>query len=238
MTGNKIELSDRLSLVASFVRPGETAADIGTDHGYIPIHLVQSGVSPRALAMDVVPGPLERAEQHIRRYGLSDRIETRLSNGFEKMVPGETDTCVIAGMGGPLEEKIIEAGWACVRRLKHLILSPQSDIMEFRRFLNRKGLVIVREKMVKDAGKYYTVMDTELREEGSALPEDSIFLRFGACLIREKDPVFREYLEKERQVSLQILSELEHQDSGRSRERARELREYLAAIKEAEHEMQ
>ena len=93
-----MKLSDRLEMIASFVEHGNRLADIGTDHGYVPIYLVQTGRVPSALAMDVRKGPLLRAEEHIREAGLSGRIQTRLSDGLKKLAPGEADTVVIAGM--------------------------------------------------------------------------------------------------------------------------------------------
>ncbi len=105
-----MELSNRLETIASFVTEGYVVADIGTDHGYIPIYLTSNGNCPRAYAMDVNKGPLSRAQEHISQYGLDAYIETRLSDGLEALKPGEGDTLVIAGMGGPLVEKIVLTG--------------------------------------------------------------------------------------------------------------------------------
>ena len=87
-----MRLSKRLALVASFVNEGSSLADIGTDHGYIPIALTRQGKVTRAIAMDVRKGPLERAREHIREYHLEERIETRLSDGAERLKAGEADT--------------------------------------------------------------------------------------------------------------------------------------------------
>ena len=105
-----MKLSKRLEMIASFVKPGSRLADIGTDHGYIPIALTERGVILSALAMDVRKGPLERAREHIGEAGLAEQIETRLSDGLEKLKAGEADTVVIAGMGGELEIHILEEG--------------------------------------------------------------------------------------------------------------------------------
>ena len=97
-----MKLSKRLELVASFVPKGSRIADIGTDHGHLPICLVEQGICPGAVAMDVGRGPLGRANAHIREHGLSGVIETRLSDGLARLRPGEADTVVMAGMGGQL----------------------------------------------------------------------------------------------------------------------------------------
>ena len=105
-----MELSRRLRMNASFVTPGNRLADVGTDHGYIPIALRLEGVIPSALAMDINPGPLERAKEHIRQFDLETDIHTRLSDGVQALCPGEADSVLIAGMGGALTIKILEAG--------------------------------------------------------------------------------------------------------------------------------
>ena len=92
-----MKLSHRLETIASFVRRGSIIADIGTDHGYIPIYLVKEGISPRALAMDVRKGPLERAKRHVHEYGLEDRICLRQSDGLHKL---EAGVAFCAGMLG------------------------------------------------------------------------------------------------------------------------------------------
>ena len=139
----EVKLSKRLERIASFVQPGSRVADIGTDHGYVPIWLVQKGVCPSALAMDVRKGPLERAEEHVEEVGLSGKIELRLSDGLAKLKAGEADTVVIAGMGGKLTCRILEQGrhvwenWS--EGKERLILSPQSEQDEVRHFLEEQG---------------------------------------------------------------------------------------------------
>ena len=101
-----VQLSMRLRAIAGMVTKGNRLADVGCDHGYLSIWLVSEKTVPSAIAMDVRPGPLSRARENISRYGLEDYIETRLSDGLTKLEPGEGDTLVIAGMGGPLMERI------------------------------------------------------------------------------------------------------------------------------------
>ena len=153
-----IKLSKRLAMVASFVPKGSRIADIGTDHGYLPICLVEQGICPGAVAMDVGRGPLGRANAHIREHGLSGVIETRLSDGLARLRPGEADTVVMAGMGGQLVIHILENGRHMWESLENLILSPQSDLAQVRRWLEENGFQIEREDMVLDEGKYYTAM--------------------------------------------------------------------------------
>ena len=102
-----IKLSKRMKAVSSMVTPGGMLADIGTDHGYVPISLVQRKKVKRAIAMDVNIGPLQRANEHIREFKLEEYIETRLSDGVEKLEVGEVDSILIAGMGGELVIRIL-----------------------------------------------------------------------------------------------------------------------------------
>ena len=130
-----MQLSQRLSSVASMVTAGNCLADVGTDHGYVPIYLYERNVIPRAIAMDVNKGPLERAALHIAESGMKEAIETRLSDGLTALKPGEADSVVIAGMGGPLIIRILSAHPEVTESLKELILQPQSEISEVRIWL-------------------------------------------------------------------------------------------------------
>ena len=148
-----MELSQRLYAVARLVTPGNRLADVGTDHGYIPIYLIKEKKIPHGIAMDINKGPLERAKEHIQAEGLQEQIETRLSDGLEKLKPGEADTAVIAGMGGALTIRILDKDRETVSSLKELILQPQSELFAVRRFLAQKGFRIEEEDLVLEEGK-------------------------------------------------------------------------------------
>ena len=151
-------LKGRLSLCAGYVREGSRLADIGTDHGYLPIALCLSGKISRALACDINPMPLCSARENIEKYGLSDRIETRLGNGLSPVGTDEADDIVIAGMGGELISEIIAAcPWAKSGE-KRFILQPMTRHDELYRWLCANGFSVERQGAVKDDGKYYTVI--------------------------------------------------------------------------------
>ena len=154
-------LSKRLQAVADMVDKGSKIADVGTDHGFVPIYLVGSGKVNQAIAMDVRKGPLDRARQNVAEYGLEDKIMLRLSDGLEKLSQGEADEMICAGMGGPLMVKILEEGNPREKRLKYLILEPQSDILCFRKYLRKNGYSIISEKFIEEDGKYYPVIKAE-----------------------------------------------------------------------------
>lgn len=154
----RVVLSKRLQMLADMVTAGSRVADVGCDHGFLSIWLVQAGVSPGVLAMDVRKGPLAAAREHIEEYGLGDYIETRLSDGLKGCEAGEADTLVCAGMGGRLMERILTESMEKVKGLKELILQPQSELWEFRVFLRREGFKVLQEEAVCEDGKFYFAM--------------------------------------------------------------------------------
>lgn len=230
-----MKLSKRLELVASFVPEGSNLADIGTDHGYIPIALVSRGVAGSAIAMDVRSGPLERAEENIRRYGLGGMIITRLSDGVQQLERGEADTVVIAGMGGELVIHILEHGRHLWDSVSRWVLSPQSELDKVRCYLAKQGFAIAKEAMVCEDGKYYTVMEVK---RGEMEPMSPAEFRYGRHLIKDKDPVLSAYLVWERQLLERIIQQLEAGDSQTADERIKTLYEQLHWAKEAQDEMQ
>lgn len=153
-----MKLSKRLELVLSFVNPVETAADIGTDHAYVPVELVRRKTVRRAVAADVRKGPLWRAEESIAAAGLGHAVHTRLSDGLAGFSAGEAEAVVIAGMGGELILHIMEQGRHMWDTVAQWILSPQSELYKVRKWLSDNGFLIEKEGMVSEDGKYYTVM--------------------------------------------------------------------------------
>ena len=147
-----MQLSKRLRAVADLVPGGTVPADVGTDHAYIPIALVEEGKIPRALAMDINQGPLTRAEENIKAHGLEEKIETRLSDGLEKMKKGEADTVLIAGMGGLLTVRILSSKREVLGGAT-LVLQPQSDLPSVRGWLTEEGYAITAEDLVLEDGK-------------------------------------------------------------------------------------
>ncbi|MCD8390969.1 MAG: class I SAM-dependent methyltransferase [Firmicutes bacterium] len=129
-------LTPRLECIVKQIRC-KTVGDIGTDHAYVPIRLIQSGRAETAIACDVIEGPLKNARKNIAEYSLSDKIETRLSYGLDALAPNEADTIVIAGMGGDIIMKILERGEQTARGAR-LVLQPMKAQYELRKFLTAK----------------------------------------------------------------------------------------------------
>ena len=148
----------RLSLCADMARRGSRLADIGTDHGYLPIELCLTDKIPSALACDINPLPLRSAEENIARYGLSGRIKTRLSDGLAEVSSEEADDIVIAGMGGELIRDILSAAPWVKDGSKRLILQPMTRHAELIKYLYESGFEIIRQEAAFDEGKYYTAL--------------------------------------------------------------------------------
>ncbi|WP_051196787.1 class I SAM-dependent methyltransferase [Butyrivibrio sp. XBB1001] len=235
---------------------GLVVADVGCDHGYVSIYLLQSGIAKGAIAMDVRKGPLSGAYDNIREYGLDGLIETRLSDGLKELSAGEANALIVAGMGGKLMMRILEERDPKRLLISQGILQPQSDIDEFRAYLRDKGYIIVDEKVLLDDGKFYFPMRVVFGDERLAadrhgrihdyLHEAMTLLvdktscnetmarhicdRFGEINILNRDEVLKNYLEHGKKVSESILKTLE--DKGHL-ERAEELKKDLLEIESA-----
>lgn len=249
MTDKRLpKISLRLRTVCDMVDMGSRVADVGTDHGFVPITLIMEQRADHAIAMDVRKGPLERAAGHVSEYGLKDMIECRLSDGLEKLMPGESNTLICAGMGGLLMERILRAGCPYDKGIETLVLEPQSELESFRRFLRIEGYEIIDETLVFEEGKYYPVikaiykavddmadklplsyrkMITELKGAGAEDMELSVSVcdSFGPVILAKKGDDLRRLLMHSIEVCDTILSRLEAADR-------RETERYKAVLRE------
>ena len=230
-----MQLSQRLSSVASMVTAGNCLADVGTDHGYVPIYLYERNVIPRAIAMDVNKGPLERAALHIAESGMKEAIETRLSDGLTALKPGEADSVVVAGMGGPLIIRILSAHPEITESLKELILQPQSEISEVRIWLYEQGYEIVEEHMVFEDGKYYPMFKAVKNPEAEKLT--NLEYKYGKISVLGEPEVLRAYLVREIANKQNILQKLSEETTEKSKGRAVEIKALLAELEEMLSEM-
>ncbi|HIZ23325.1 MAG TPA: class I SAM-dependent methyltransferase [Candidatus Blautia faecigallinarum] len=232
-----MQLSERLSAIADLVTAGNRLADVGCDHGYLPVYLVLDHKIPCAIAMDVREGPLLRAKEHIVQYGVEAYIETRLSDGLAALKPGEADTLVVAGMGGPLMERILTKDLETAKSFQEMILQPQSDIPRFRRFIRENGWEIEKEEMVLEEGKFYPMMKAVPRK-GAYVLWNAMEERFGKLLLKNRHPVLKKYLLREERISREILKNLSRSQSPEGKQRMEEIKEeerlICAALKEYE----
>lgn len=216
-----LELTPRLGLLADWVPPGARLADIGTDHGYLPVWLRLHGRAVSAIACDLREKPLARARETGRAWG-ADGIQYRLGNGLAPVSPEEADTVVIAGMGGENIAAILaRAPWTADGR-HTLLLQPQTRAEVLRAFLAENGYAIRREALVEDRGVLYPVMEAGGGEMSLTLGQ----LHGGAALLR--DPLGDRYIIR-KIIRLQTaVAGLNR--SGGGREKADALREIITAL--------
>lgn len=166
-----VKLSPRLALVSKMVRPGVRLADIGTDHAYLPVSLINEGKINSAIAADVRVGPLENAKMTILQNSLSSSIETRLSDGLDEIGENDADDIVFAGMGGELIVKLMEKCPWVKNAEKHFVFQPMTHSEILRDYLTKNGFVISNEKAVEDSGKVYVVFDAYYRDSDKKYPD-------------------------------------------------------------------
>lgn len=154
-----INLSPRLFAVASLVKGGGIIADIGTDHGYLPVYLIQSEKIKKAIAADIGKMPLENAAKSVAQYELSEKIELRLSDGLNSFRENEVNEIIFAGMGGTLiAEKLKETPWIKNKNL-HFVFQPQSRAEDLREFLFSNGFEIGEEIATHEGNRFYIAFD-------------------------------------------------------------------------------
>lgn len=208
-----VNLSKRMEAVVNMISPQSFAiADVGCDHAYVSIALVQRGLAQKVIAMDVRTGPLEIAKRNVRETGYSEKIDVRLGDGLERLQQGEADGIVIAGMGGLLMKSILERGMHILmyeQKRPVLVLQPQSDVKEVRMFLHSHAYHIVSEQMLKEDGKYYTVIKAEPVEGKLSEQYTTAEWVYGKCNLADNNQVLYEYLQKEQKVLKKILNQVE-----------------------------
>ena len=187
-------ISRRLQQVAAFVPEGARLLDVGSDHAYLPIYLMEKGMIRHAIAGEVVEGPFQSAQKNVATHGLSQQIEVRLANGLAAFeAEDQVDTIVIAGMGGRLIADILAAGQKKLTSVKRLILQPNNREDELRAWLSENAFFLVTELMLEEAGKFYEILVAEKGQQSLTNQQ----LRFGPHLVVEKSPVFKAKWQKE-----------------------------------------
>lgn len=231
-----VELSERMQAVVRLVSKTEAAADVGCDHGYVAIWLVQNHICHKVIAMDVNKGPLLRAKENIRAYGLEDYIETRLSNGTQALEKNEINTLVCAGMGGRLMIQILEEGADKISGMEELVLQPQSEIRQMRAYLRNKGMHVVAEDMVRDEDKFYPMMKVRVSGNKQDMAssksdwEQRMEDTYGPCLLRDAHPVLQQFLQKRYEICQTIKRQMQQAANDRQKARIKEIEEEMRDI--------
>lgn len=189
----KLPISRRLLACAELVPKNARVADVGTDHGYLAIHLLQEQIASSVIACDLRAAPLESAKANAVKFGVRENITFRLADGLSKIRPGEADTVVCAGMGGDLIMMILQkAPWLKDEKYT-LILQPQSAVPTLRAWLCSEGFEIREEKLLEEGGFFYTVMRLQFGKKSALTPGQQYL---PPSLLADKSPLLAAYAER------------------------------------------
>ncbi|MBB6695452.1 SAM-dependent methyltransferase [Cohnella xylanilytica] len=245
-----VKLSDRLSALAECVPEGARFADIGTDHALLPVHLARSGKVPFAVAGDVHKGPVEAARRQVAAAGLTGKVSVRHGDGLTVLEPGEVDAVCIAGMGGSLMVRLLEAAGARLDAVHTLILSPHVAEDQVRHWLIERSYVLDRERLVEEDGETYTILravragkeeadrrNAELYDSGLLAPCVPAIARpllelMGPLLLRGADGAFGRKWEAEIAKREHILGQLRRSTAEEAARKASEWEETIRTLKE------
>lgn len=203
-----MKLTDRLLKIADLVTKGKKIADIGTDHGYIPVYLLNKGHVDFAILADVNKGPLENARSEVRHNNLTDKVDLRLGSGIEVLNENEVDEVIIAGMGGILISELLEAKKSVAHNLDKLILQPMQAQDELRKYLLNNGYEILDEVLVKEDFRIYEIIVAKYTSKNTVV-DDEIYYEVGKKLIENKDSLLNEFIDKKIFMYNSILKKLE-----------------------------
>lgn len=208
-----MKLSGRLAALTAFVPQGARMADIGTDHAYVPIDLVQKNIAISAVAADVHIGPYQAAKDNIESLGLDNKISVRFGDGLAVLSPGEVDTVVIAGMGASTIIEILNSTPEVTSSLSRLILQPMVATGTVRRWLSANKWRIIDEALVQDDGRLYEIL---VAEQGMTVIVEPIMYDIGMVLWDNKPELLTLHIENLIAQTERVLHEMATSDTARN----------------------
>ena len=226
-----MELSKRLKRIAEHVDKCESVADIGTDHGYIPIYLVKEGICEKAIASDINKGPIEKAKVNVAFEGVSNKIKCLLGPGLNPLKVGEVNGVLLAGMGGNLTRDILLADMEKVKKYDFIILQPAQNPEVLREFLYKNDYEIIDEDLIKDEGRFYELFKVKYNENSEKLVfEDELEYEVSPLLREKNHPLFKEFIEEKINRCETILSFIK-EDTEAAKKRKSDLEEKINKLK-------
>lgn len=224
-----MQLGARLRAVADFVPKGSRVADVGTDHGYLALALIQEEIAAYVIASDKNEGPLAAASRSIREAGLTERIALRLSDGLAKIAQGEVDTACLAGMGGTLMVEILSAAPAVLEGLQTLVLQPQGGAPELRHWLYQNDWHIADETLVLEDGRIYEIIQAK---RGKKRAPKKILLEIGPVLWKKKPPLLRHHIEGLLFAQRRAISGMEKSEAARQSKKYAKTQAHIEELEE------
>ncbi len=222
----QVNLPKRLQAIASLVVPGQNAADIGTDHGYLAVYLIVNHICPQVVATDKARGPMEAARQLVDLLSLGQEIDVRLGEGVLVLRPGEVQTVCMAGMGGATIRNILSEGQSVINSCQRLVLQPMRGAPGLRKWLVANGFKIIAEEIVFEGGFYYEIMAAE--KGVMTLTEDEA--EFGPLLLQQKHPLLKGFLEAKKEDLLRLVEELRNSPSMDAQKRLKGLENVIGRM--------
>lgn len=222
-----MKLDDRLQALADFVPSGSRVADIGTDHGYLAVALVESGKASFVVASDLNRGPCEAAKRTVAEAGLAWGIDVRQGDGLAPLAPGEVDVLCIAGMGGALMTQILAAGAAVLEKVQRLVLQPMNGAGKLRRWLYENGWHIDDEGLAVADGRLYEILTAV---PGYAPMPEAVLLDIGPILWEKKPSLLRQHIEALLFSARREAAGMENSEQAVKSEKYRQVRARIEAL--------
>lgn len=229
-----MKLSKRLKSIVNLIPVGSKVADIGTDHGFIPVFLALNGISDYVVASDLRIDSLNKAIKEIEKHKLNAYIKPRLGSGLSVLNPEEVDVAIIAGMGGILISNILENDEEIAKTIKRFIFQPMKASDYLRKYLIKNGYIIVDEELVKEQNKYYEII---VAEHGTQIYSDEIYYEIGKKLVEKRNPLLHEFLKYKIDKMRKIINEMltkKKNDNKRYKELLSKLKRYEVFLNEFE----
>lgn len=204
-------MGSRIDGIIKLVNPCQVAADIGTDHAYVPEILINEGICERVIATDLNEGPYRIAERYIASKSLTDRIDIRLGNGLEPVDLREVDTIIIAGMGGLLIRDIIDFKKSEIGSHHTLVLQPMNAADKLRHYLYENGFSLIDEELAKEDFHFYEIIKAKKTNDFNRI-ENEIFFEIGKVLFQKKHPLLKAFIENKIRINNDIIQHLKSAD--------------------------
>ena len=227
--GRKMQLDNRLRALADLVPPGSRVADIGTDHAYLPVYLVENGKAEFVVAGDKNPGPCDAAARTVKLSGHEDRISVRHGDGLFVLTAGEVDTICIAGMGGRLMCEILGACPKVLKAVETLVLQPMNDSKELRGWLYRHGWHIEDETLAVAEGHLYEIV---MAKRGKRKQPSRLMMEIGPILWKKKTELLRHRIEAVLLRNRRIAAGMEKSEEARESRKYKKIRKDIKALEE------
>lgn len=224
-----MKLTPRLQTIANHIPQNTICGDIGTDHAYIPIYIVENKISNKVIATDINKGPLAIANKQIRLSGLENHIETRLGDGLQPIKPYEVETIVIAGMGGLLIKEILDNSKEVTKSINTFILQPMIAQRELREYLIDNNFKIINEDLAQENQRIYEII---IAIQGIQEIKNDIFLDIGKPLIENRHPLLSSLIHLKKKELIKIIHQCEGKGSANAEERIRECSKKIKDLEE------